>query len=54
MGNTPSVKGGGISMKVQELMSKPVIRIMADEPVAVAARTLAHYNIFSMKFYIPK
>ena len=32
-------------MKVQELMSKPVIRIHADEPVAVAARTLAHYNI---------
>lgn len=32
-------------MKVRELMSKPVIRIHADEPVAVAARTLTHYNI---------
>ena len=35
-------------MKVQELMSKPVIRIMEDEPVSVAARTLTHYNIGSM------
>ena len=32
-------------MKVRELMSRPVIRIHADEPVTVAARTLAHYNI---------
>ena len=32
-------------MKVRELMSKPVIRIHADEPVEVAARTLTHYNI---------
>lgn len=32
-------------MKVRDLMSKPVIRIHADEPVAVAARTLTHYNI---------
>lgn len=32
-------------MKVRELMSKPVIRIHADEPVTVAARTLTHYNI---------
>ena len=32
-------------MKVRELMSKPVIRIHADEPVSVAARTLTHYNI---------
>lgn len=32
-------------MKVRELMSRPVIRIHADEPVAVAARTLARYNI---------
>ena len=32
-------------MKVRDLMSKPVIRIHADEPVSVAARTLTHYNI---------
>ena len=32
-------------MKVRELMSKPVIRIHADEPVSVAARTLTHYNV---------
>ena len=32
-------------MKVRELMSKPVVRIHADEPVSVAARTLTHYNI---------
>ena len=32
-------------MKVRELMSQPVIRIGAEEPVAVAARTLTHYNI---------
>ena len=35
---------GGIAMKVRDLMSKPVIRIHADEPVSVAARTLTHYN----------
>ncbi len=32
-------------MKVQELMSGPVIRISGAESVAVAARTLTHYNI---------
>ena len=32
-------------MKVRELMSKPIIRIHANEPVSVAARTLTHYNI---------
>lgn len=32
-------------MKVRDLMSKPVIRIHADEPVSAAARTLTHYNI---------
>ena len=32
-------------MKVRDLMSKPVVRIHADEPVSVAARTLTHYNI---------
>lgn len=32
-------------MKVRDLMSKPVIRIHADEPVSVAARTLTHYNV---------
>ena len=35
-------------MKVRELMTTPAIRIHADEPVAVAARTLAHYNIGAM------
>ena len=35
-------------MKVRELMSKPVVRINADESVAVAARTLTHYNIGAM------
>ena len=32
-------------MKVRELMSAPVIRIHPEESVAVAARTLARYNI---------
>lgn len=32
-------------MKVRELMSNPVIRIHPEESVAVAARTLARYNI---------
>ena len=32
-------------MKIREVMTKPVIRIGADETVEVAARTLAHYNI---------
>ena len=32
-------------MKIREVMSQPVIRIGAEETVAVAARTLAHYNI---------
>ena len=32
-------------MKVRELMSKPVIRIHPEESAAVAARTLARYNI---------
>ena len=32
-------------MKVQEIMSTQVVRIGADEPVEVAARTLAHYNV---------
>ena len=32
-------------MKLREVMSQPVIRIHPDESVAVAARTLAHYNI---------
>lgn len=35
-------------MKVRELMSRPVVRIHADEPISVAARTLTHYNIGSM------
>ena len=32
-------------MKLREIMTQPVIRIHPDESVAVAARTLAHYNI---------
>ena len=32
-------------MKVKEIMSGPVIRIHDKENVAVAARTLTHYNI---------
>ena len=32
-------------MKIREVMTKPVIRISADETVEVAARTLARYNI---------
>ena len=35
-------------MKVRELMSRSVIRIQADEPVTVAARAMAHYNIGAM------
>ena len=32
-------------MKLREVMTNPVIRIHPDETVAVAARTLARYNI---------
>ena len=32
-------------MKLREVMTNPVIRIHPDESVAVAARTLTHYNI---------
>ena len=32
-------------MKIRDIMSTPVIRIHPEETVAVAARTLAHYNI---------
>ena len=32
-------------MKVRDVMSSPAISIGADETVAVAARTLTHYNI---------
>ena len=32
-------------MKLRDIMTNPVIRIHPDESVAVAARTLAHYNI---------
>ncbi len=32
-------------MKVRDIMSTKVVRIGAQEPVEVAARTLAHYNI---------
>ena len=32
-------------MKLRDLMTNPVIRIHPEESVAVAARTLARYNI---------
>lgn len=32
-------------MKLRDIMTNPVIRIHPDESVAVAARTLSHYNI---------
>ena len=32
-------------MKLRQVMTQPVIRIHPDETVAVAARTLTHYNI---------
>ena len=32
-------------MKVRDVMSRQVIRIGAEEPAEVAARTLTHYNI---------
>lgn len=32
-------------MKLREVMTSPVIRINPEESVAVAARTLTHYNI---------
>jgi len=32
-------------MKLRDVMTNPVIRIQAEESVAVAARTLEHYNI---------
>lgn len=35
-------------MKLREVMTYPVIRIHPDEPVAVAARTMAQYNIGAM------
>ncbi len=35
-------------MKVRDVMTKTVVRIHPDEPVEVAARTLAHYNIGAM------
>ena len=35
-------------MKIRDVMTNPVIRIHPDESVAVAARTLAHYNIGAM------
>ena len=40
-------------MKVRELMSRPVIRIHADEPVSVAARKLTHYNIGALPVCAP-
>ena len=42
-GNTPG-RGGG-TVKVEELMTRQVISVGAQESVEVAARTLARYNI---------
>ena len=36
---------GGMQMTLREIMTAPVIRISPQESVAVAARTLTHYNI---------
>jgi CBS domain-containing protein len=36
---------GRDSMKVKDIMTASVVQIGQNEPVAVAARTLAHYNI---------
>ena len=35
-------------MKIRDIMTNPVIRISPEETVAVAARTLTHYNIGAM------
>lgn len=35
-------------MKLREVMTSPAIRIHPEEPVAVAARTMAQYNIGAM------
>ena len=35
-------------MKIREVMTNPVIQIRPEEPVSVAARTLARYNIGSL------
>ena len=35
-------------MKLREVMTNPVIRINPEESVAVAARTMTHYNIGAM------
>lgn len=35
-------------MKIRDVMTNPVIRISPEETVAVAARTLTHYNIGSL------
>ena len=36
---------GGVSLKLREIMTDSVIKIDPEETVAVAARTLTHYNI---------
>ncbi len=38
-------------MKVRDVMTKQVIRVGAEEPVEVAARTLTHYNIGMLPVY---
>ena len=37
-------------MKLRDLMTNPVIRIHPEESVAVAARTLARYNIGAVSY----
>ena len=39
------IAAGGINMKLREIMTHPVVRINPEESVAVAARTLARYNV---------
>ena len=35
-------------MKIREIMTNPAIRINQEEPVSVAARLLARYNVGSL------
>ena len=39
------IAAGGMKMKLREIMTHPVVRINPEESVAVAARTLARYNV---------
>ena len=44
-GKMEILSGGGVSMKLREIMTGQVVRIRPEEPVGVAARMLAQYNI---------